>query len=38
MSLQFYPEFFKTPADVLDDVKANETWPVRWGAGALAFR
>lgn len=33
MSLQFYPGFFKTPADVLDDVKASETWPTTFVSG-----
>lgn len=33
MSLQFYPGFFKTPADVLDDVKVNQTWPTTFVSG-----
>ena len=33
MPLHFSPQFFKTRADVLDDVKANETWPTTFVSG-----
>lgn len=33
MTLQFYSGFFETRADVLDDVKANGTWPTTFVSG-----
>lgn len=33
MSLVYHHGFFRTPADVLDDVKANGTWPTTLVSG-----
>jgi gentisate 1,2-dioxygenase len=33
MTLQLFPKFFATPADVLDDVKKNDTWPTTFVSG-----
>jgi len=33
MSLQFFTGFFETLTDVLDDVKANQTWPTTFVSG-----
>lgn len=33
MSLQFLTGFFETLADVLDDIKANGTWPTTFVSG-----
>lgn len=33
MSLQIFTGFFKTQADVLDDIKANCTWPTTFISG-----
>lgn len=33
MSVQFFKGFFKTPAQVLDDIKSNETWPTTFVSG-----
>ncbi|PHR93683.1 MAG: hypothetical protein COA69_03350 [Robiginitomaculum sp.] len=33
MSLQFFTGFFETTADVLDDIKANGTWPTTFVSG-----
>lgn len=33
MSLQFFTGFFETQADVLDDIKANGTWPTTFVSG-----
>lgn len=33
MELQFYPQFFGSTADVLDDVKKNGTWPTTFVSG-----
>lgn len=33
MSVQFFPSFFHTSADVLDDIKANGTWPTTFVSG-----
>lgn len=33
MKLQFYPQFFVSKNDVLDDVKRNGTWPTTFVSG-----
>lgn len=33
MALQFYQQFFRSHGDVLDDVKANGTWPTTFVSG-----
>jgi quercetin dioxygenase-like cupin family protein len=33
MGLQIYSDFFKSTADVLDDVKKNKTWPTTFVSG-----
>lgn len=33
MNLQFYPQFFASKDDVLDDVKKNGTWPTTFVSG-----
>ncbi len=33
MALQFFPRFFESVSDVLDDVKANGTWPTTFVSG-----
>lgn len=33
MGLKFYANFFNTTADVLDDVKLNNTWPTTFVSG-----
>lgn len=33
MPLQFHTDFFDTIADVLDDIKANGTWPTTFVSG-----
>ena len=33
MGLQFYFDFFKSTADVLDDIKKNQTWPTTFVSG-----
>lgn len=33
MGLEYYPQFFKTTADVLNDVKKNGTWPTTFVSG-----
>ena len=33
MELRFYPQFFASTADVLDDVKKNGTWPTTFVSG-----
>ena len=33
MGLQFYPAFFTSRSEVLDDVKANDTWPTTFVSG-----
>ncbi|TNE38576.1 MAG: cupin domain-containing protein [Alphaproteobacteria bacterium] len=33
MSLQFFSGFFKSPSEVLDDVKSNKTWPTTFVSG-----
>lgn len=33
MALEFYPQFFASPAEVLDDVKANGSWPTTFVSG-----
>ncbi|WP_133470281.1 hypothetical protein [Paraglaciecola marina] len=33
MALQFYSDFFKSTADVLEDVIKNDTWPTTFVSG-----
>lgn len=33
MSLKFYPNFFTSTAEVLDDIKNNGTWPTTFVSG-----
>lgn len=33
MELQFFPGYFRSTAEVLDDVKANDTWPTTFVSG-----
>lgn len=33
MALQIFTDFFKTTADVLDDIKENGTWPTTFVSG-----
>ena len=33
MAVEFYPQFFASRSEVLDDVKANDTWPTTFVSG-----
>lgn len=33
MALEFYPQFFTSRSEVLDDIKGNDTWPTTFVSG-----
>ncbi len=33
MALEFYPQFFTSRSEVLDDIKTNDTWPTTFVSG-----